>query len=235
MTVLRTLMMLVLLAVPFRAYAVTDAAVIDGFNKTVFDSEYAGFTLGRSYVRKFTGPVRVYVRSTASAAKRARTQRFVRSLNQLIGGINVRVVNSEKKANFVVHLVRRREYASTVRNRVFKRRGVPVRGLCMVRSKFTREGITRSDAVIVLDEGEKLFKRCMTEEILQGLGPLNDDKSLSQSMFNDRTRFTTFRRFDRLILNMLYDRRIKPGMSRGEAKALLPNVLRRVRRRLARR
>ena len=235
MTILRTLMVFILMAVPFRAYAVTDAAIIDGFNKTVFDSEYAGFTLGRSYVRKFTGTVRIYVRSTVGVAKQAQVQRFARSLNGLIRGLRVRIVTNEKRANFVVHLVRRREYADTVRYRVFKRRGVPVRGLCMVRSNFTRDGITRSDAVIVGDEGQKLFKRCMTEEILQGLGPLNDDKSLTQSMFNDRTRFTTFRRFDRLILNMLYDRRIKPGMSRREANVLLPSVLRRVRRRLARR
>ena len=38
----------------------------------------------------------------------------------------------------------------------------------MVRSIYSRSGIKRSDAVIVADQGDSQFKRCMIEEILQG-------------------------------------------------------------------
>ena len=86
--------------------------------------------------------------------------------------------------------------------------------------------------MIVADEGEALFKRCMTEEVLQGLGPLNDDRSLNASMFNDATSFTSFRRFDRILLNMLYDRRIEIGASPKTVAPLLPQVVRDVKRRL---
>jgi hypothetical protein len=80
--------------------------------------------------------------------------------------------------------------------------------------------------VIVADEGEALFDRCKVEEILQGLGPLNEHPSLRESMFNDRTRHTQFTAFDRLILNMLYDRRIRNGATLEEVQKILPEVLR---------
>ena len=103
----------------------------------------------------------------------------------------------------------------------------------MVRSIFTRAGISRSDAVIVSDEGESLFRRCMTEEILQGLGPLNDDRSLSLSMFNDTSHFTNFRRFDRYILNMLYDPRVQNGASKKATQPVLASAYRRARLRIS--
>ena len=83
----------------------------------------------------------------------------------------------------------------------------PASGIVRVLSR--RSGILRSDAVIVSDQGHSLFQRCMIEEILQGLGPVNDDKSLVHSVFNDETSFDYFTQFDRLILNMLYSPDLK--------------------------
>ncbi|MDN3718295.1 DUF2927 domain-containing protein [Roseibium salinum] len=93
-------------------------------------------------------------------------------------------------------------------------------------------GIKRSSAVIVSDEGEFLFKRCLVEEVLQGLGPMNDDESLTHSVFNDSSRHSRFTVFDQLILNMLYDPRIKPGMSIEQVKPILPLVVRDARNRV---
>lgn len=216
------------------ARASSNAELIDGFNKTVFGSEYSSL-LSQSYIRKFDGTVRFYVNSKAGPRARSNVQRFIRRLGGLIYGLRVKIVARKRDANFIVHVVNRRAYASTVRNEVYRSSSAQVRGRCMVRSVFTRNGISRSDAVIVADEGSALFSRCMTEEILQGLGPLNDDRSLSASMFNDTSRFTSFRRFDRIILNMLYDRNIRIGMSKAEVQPLLPSVLRRVRKRIEQR
>jgi hypothetical protein len=65
----------------------------------------------------------------------------------------------------------------------------------------------------------------MIEEILQGLGPLNDNNSLPESIFNDDSNHTSFTSFDRLILNMLYDKRIKNGARQRTVNKILPNVL----------
>jgi len=55
---------------------------------------------------------------------------------------------------------------------------------------------------------------------------MNDDQSLSHSVFNDTSRHSRFTVFDQIILNMLYDPRIKPGMSSKQIETLLPIVAR---------
>ncbi|MDD9910451.1 MAG: DUF2927 domain-containing protein [Ahrensia sp.] len=217
------------------AHAVhSDSSLIDGFEKTVFGSEYSGFVLSSQYVRKFQQPVRFHVKANGFGKRKADVTRFLRRLSGLIKGLDVEIVSDAAKANFVVHIVRRRDYGRTVRDEVFSGRDVTIRGRCMVRAVFSRRGISRSDAVIVADEGDALFQRCMVEEILQGLGPLNDDRSLKASMFNDATNFTSFRRFDRILLNMLYDPRIRAGASKRAVVPLLPEVVRDVKRRIYR-
>ncbi|MEL7229235.1 MAG: DUF2927 domain-containing protein [Pseudomonadota bacterium] len=213
----------------------SDAQLIDGFNRTVFGSEYATILqrtglVGANYVRKFAEPVRFYIKNGHTAVSERKVRAFITSLNGYIEGLDADIVALPSRANFTVHIVRRRDYARTVRRDVFGRSNAPVRGRCMVRAVFSRAGIARSDAVIVADEGADLFSRCMAEEILQGLGPLNDDRTLKHSIFNDESRFTDFRRFDRLILNMLYDPALPPGLPQADAARRLPAVLQRVRR-----
>lgn len=223
---------LLMQASPTHAYS--ESSLIDGFEKTVFGSEYSGILPSRNYIRKFDGPVRFHIRAGGFDRRKQRVTRFLRSLDRLIAGLKVKIVSREEDANFVVHIVRRKDYARTVSEKVYNGRPATVRGRCMVRAVYSRRGISRSDAVIVADEGEALFKRCMTEEILQGLGPLNDDRSLKASMFNDTTGYTSFRRFDRILLNMLYDKRIEIGASPKVVAPLLPLVVRDVKRRISR-
>lgn len=212
-------------ACPRPALSASDAEVIRGFNLTVFGAEYAPAGFQSDYVRKFGGPVRFYIHNLSSRNKAAEVRGFILSLNRSIRGLTTRIVSSPGEANFNVYIVDRKDYAATVREKVYRRADAGAPGKCLVRSVFSQSGIRRSDAVIVADEGDNLFDRCKAEEILQGLGPLNEHPSLGESMFNDRTHHTTFTRFDRLILNMLYDRRIANGASKESVQALLPAVL----------
>lgn len=211
--------------------AASDAEVIRGFNLTAFGAEYAGFGRQSDYIRKFSRPVRFHVHNMSSRNRSQAVQRFILSLNRSIRGLQTSVVSRPEQANFHVYVVDRKDYADVVRREIYRRPTAPVRGKCLVRSSFSRRGISRSDAVIVSDEGEAIFRRCMAEEILQGLGPLNEDGSLVESMFNDASRHTRFTRFDRLILNMLYDERIRNGASRESVQPLLPVILRDAKRR----
>ncbi len=212
--------------------AFSDRSVIHGFNKTVFGSEFASGGGQSHYIRKFRKPVKFYIHNRSRKNRRRAARRFILSLNRSVRGLRTQVVTNPDRANFHLYIVDRRDYNDTVRNIVYRNSSARVRGRCMVRSVFTRFGISRSDAVIVSNEGEKLFRRCLTEEVLQGLGPLNEDTSLKASMFNDRSRHTRFTRFDRYILNMLYDKRLKSGDSQKSVQSLLPVVLRDVKRRI---
>lgn len=214
------------------ARAATDAEIINGFNLTVFGAEYSPFGYQSNYIRKYQGTVRFYIDNMASRDRRREISSFVLSLNQSIGNLKTEIVSSPQRANFHVYVVDRRDYTRIVREKVYRRASAQTPGKCLVRSVFSRSGIKRSDAVIVSDQGESLFDRCKAEEILQGLGPLNEHPSLRESMFNDNTRHTRFTEFDRIILNMLYDRRIDVGATRESVQNLLPEILRDVKRRV---
>jgi hypothetical protein len=70
--------------------------------------------------------------------------------------------------------------------------------------------------------------------VLQALGPINDDRSLPWTMFNDDVQMGFFDVYDQYPLNILYDPRIGPGMTKQEVAALLPEVLPAVRAQLSR-
>jgi len=217
------------------ALAYSDAELIDGFNRTVFGAEYAGSGFGNSYLRKFVKKVRFFIEPGGSSDQRSDVKKFIGSLPRLIENLDAELVTNRNNANFIIHLVHRRDYVKTARTKIFRRKNASVFGRCMVRSVFSRGRISKSDALIVIDEGKELFSRCMTEEILQGLGPLKDDPSLKHSMFNDTSKFTSFRRFDRLLLNILYDKRIRPGASQSRVQNILPVVTRSVQKRISER
>src|SRR5262249_22319890 len=94
--------------------------------------------------------------------------------------------------------------------------------------------IVHSDVLLVVDAGEFIFTDCAYEEVLQALGPINDDASVPWSMFNDEVQLGFFGLYDQYLLNILYHPRIRPGMTREEAAAALTDILPQVRAFVAR-
>ncbi len=221
------------LSVPASAQDEADMAVLNGFMKTVFGVEYHANTAAANRVKKYTKPVRVYIDNRSKIDRRKAAAAFVDSLRSRIGGLDIRRVSSPNAANYIIHIVDNNEYHSFTRALV----GGSAAGLagsqCLARL-VTGPGtaIQRSDAVVVSDLGEGLFKRCLIEETLQGLGPANDNAGLGESVFNDYSAITRFTTFDRTIMNMLYHPRIRAGMTPDQVRPLLPGVLADVKRRL---
>ena len=212
--------------------AFTDAQLAKGFEKTVFGAEYSSFGWQSNLVKKYTKPVRIYIDNRSRIDRTAEVRRFVRSLPRSIRGLDVRIVGSPARANYRIYVVDKAKYKETVRRDVYGKPAMRVPGRCLVRVVSGPDGIQRSDAVIVADDGEFLFRRCLVEEVLQGLGPLNDDPGLPDSVFNDTSRHVSFTKHDRYILNMLYNPKIKAGMSERDVRNVLPAVIRDARRQL---
>lgn len=216
------------------AFALSDKEIISGFNLTVFGSEITPFAFQARYIRKFNDEVRFRIHNFSTKDRSREVANFINSLEKDISGLQVRIIDEGESANFDIYIVNRSDYKKTVRAKVEKNNTARVPGKCLVKSRFTRKNILRSDAVIVSDEGEALFKRCLIEEVLQGLGPLNESTSLDKSVFNDTSKHTKFTMFDRIILNMLYDERIKNGASKRTVSKILKEVLADTRKRLGR-
>lgn len=206
--------------------------LLDGFHKTVFGLEYRAWSWRPYLVKKFTVPVRFYVHNLSKVNRKPTVHSFIRNIDRKVHGLTTGLASGPDSANFQIYVVDRSQYRDVVRRDIYKNPNSDAPGRCLVRVVSGRRGIKKSAAVIVSDEGEFLFRRCLVEEILQGLGPMNDHEDLTHSVFNDRSRHSRFTVFDQIILNMLYDERIKPGMSTKQADAVLPLVVRDAKRRV---
>ncbi|MAA96807.1 MAG: hypothetical protein CMN87_13995 [Stappia sp.] len=211
------------------SYTFSTEELIDGFMKTVFGLEYRSWSWQPYLVKKYVGPVRFHVHNLARKNRKPMVYRFIETLGSSVRGLSTAIVANPAEANFHVYVVDRDQYTDVVRRSIYKDSRADAPGRCMVRVVSDSSGISQSAAVIVSDEGDFLFRRCMVEEILQGLGPMNDDPSLSHSVFNDKSRHSRFTSFDRMLLNMLYDSRIKPGMRPDVVRPMLPSIVRTVR------
>jgi hypothetical protein len=217
-------LLLLLPASPGRAF--TAAELLAGFNRTVFGAEYGGWGRQGQTVKKFSGPVRFHIDDRSQSRRGGEVAAFAQSLPGVIRGLRASLVSRPEAANFRVFVIDRADYQRVVTGELYGgATSGSAPGKCLVRVISGPTGITRSDAVIVADRGEFLFRRCMVEEILQGLGPVNDSRGLRESVFNDASRHAAFTAFDRLLLNMLYHPAIRAGMSRRQAEQVLPAVL----------
>ncbi|MEM7694855.1 MAG: DUF2927 domain-containing protein [Pseudomonadota bacterium] len=198
-------------------------AVKSGFFRTVFGLEY-GAHADAHRVKRFVGPVRFHVSDRSGFSRGAAAEAFVRALPKRIHFLRAGLVAQPAEANFRLIIVRRADFAGVV-ERELKADALAMNARCLVGVVTDRGRIVQSVAVIIGDD-DYLFERCLVEETLQGLGPMNDDPSLYASVFNDTSRHTTFTAFDAALLNVLYHPAIAPGMSRIEAARALPAALR---------
>lgn len=77
---------------------------------------------------------------------------------------------------------------------------------------------TRAVALIRAEHPELVRLSCVHEELAQGLGLPNDSPEARPSIFNDDDEFALLTNHDELLLKMLYDPRLKPGMTAAEAR-----------------
>ncbi len=70
-----------------------------------------------------------------------------------------------------------------------------------------------------------LRESCAHEEFAQALGPGNDFVGARPSVFNDDQEFALLTAHDEALLRVLYDPRLKPGMSREEGMPLARRVI----------
>jgi hypothetical protein len=207
----------------------TDAEIADGFFKIAFGAELS-VAGGVDRIRKYDGPVRVFVDSRAKPDRRRQVAEVIADIRARIEHLDIAVTDDRRAANVAVTLVRDRDLEPTIRGFYGRDRARQIqRSLepqCL--SGFRKDEqfrIVHSDVIIVVDAGDFVFYDCVYEELLQALGPINDDPSVPWSMFNDNVQMGFFGLYDQHLLNILYDPRIRPGMTREEVRELLPQVL----------
>jgi hypothetical protein len=210
--------------------AFSDAEITDGFFKVAFGAELEvnGST---SQIRKFEKPVRVFVDDRAGSRRRAEIAAVVADIAAHVDHLDLKMTDDRRAANVVVTLVRDQDaLRRTLRSYYGRARAAQIEQRLMPEclSGFGEDAnhrIERAEVILSVNSGDFRFLDCAYEEILQALGPINDDRSVPWTMFNDEVQMGYFDVYDQYLLNILYDPRVRPGMTKQELSAVLPDVL----------
>src|SRR5579871_3791801 len=207
----------------------TNEEIKDGFFKIAFQAELqVGARSDR--VRKFEEPVRIFIDSRARPDRSAEIATVVADIRRRIDHLDIAVTEDREAANFVVSLVSDRDVATTIRARYGASRANRIEKALTPQclsgiGKDNQFRIRRAEVILPVDAGDFTFYDCAYEELLQGLGAINDDASVPWTMFNDDVQMGFFDVYDQYLLNILYDPRVRPGMTRNEVSGLMPELL----------
>jgi len=79
-------------------------------------------------------------------------------------------------------------------------------------------------AVIRSEHPDRLRLSCIHEELAQAMGLANDSPAARPSIFNDDEEFALLTSQDEMMLRILYDRRLRPGMTEAEARPIVETI-----------
>ena len=197
-----------------------------------------------AYLRRWDRPVRVGVMTgpsvpaAESARDRANVAGFTRRLARLTGldmqvsdgdDVNFLVLfmNSDERQAFAREVgARFPGFAPAVTNAIGDS---AVDTFCTAYAFSDPADKARYSAVMILIRAEHpplTRLSCVHEEMAQAMGPPNDSPEARPSLFNDDLEFALLTEHDEVLLRMLYDPRLKPGMTAEEARPLLPAIAR---------
>lgn len=198
----------------------------------------------RTHLRRWEGLVRVAVISGASTPTATRTRdlrevtRYTARLAELTGADME--MAPEEDANLLVMFLSRSERAEFAATLPDWYPGIdkavidaflnsPINIFCAAFA-FPIEGrrgvYGRSLILVKSEHGNLMRKSCIHEEMAQAMGLSNDSRKARPSIFNDDEEFALLTAHDEILLQMLYDPRLKAGMFAREVLPLLPDIAR---------
>lgn len=209
-------------------------------------SEIGGAIVAReqsSTLRRWDSPVRIGVRFGASVpdAERTRDSATINALAtrlNTVSGHPIQVTDQDPNLEvFVVSESERRALAPDLKNAIpgisdpviRQITGLPDSIFCIVVafSDQRMPSVYLKAVAVVRAELPPLMRRsCYHEEITQGLGLANDSPQARPSLFNDDKEFALLTAQDEFMLKILYDPRLKPGMTLPEAEPIAQQIAR---------
>lgn len=225
---------------------ITDRMLAANFLRIAMYEEYdraLGGTVAREASTRLTrwgGPLRVGLRFGASVPQDKRasdTARIGSYLNRLAGltGLSIRLADANP--NFIIQIAsvdERRALGPSLLAALPELTASQVSGVtnldrstyCLVWTQSdTATGLYERAFVFIPSEHPDLMRlACMHEEIAQGLGLPNDSPLARPSIFNDDEEFALLTSQDELMLRMLYNPGLRPGMAETQARPIVEQL-----------
>lgn len=216
--------------------------LIRNFERLAFFDEYErgqGLRTARNtpgQLRRWETPVRLTVEFGASVpkAQRAKDRAVIDRYAARLARVTGHPISTGPTGNFHVMVLSEDDRAAAIPrikalvpninpNSLNIIRSIPRSIHCLVIafSDSRDDHVYRKAIAIVRAEHPDLLRRsCVHEEVAQGLGLANDSPQARPSIFNDDDEFALLTTHDELLLKMLYDPRLRPGMTPEEARPI---------------
>lgn len=208
----------------------TPDALVDAFVELALKSEYSRRD---NPVRKWSTPIRYHIvhRVGEQAIHEQLVRTHLRHLAQLTG-LSIEAAESAATANFLVVLTNDARIEGDVlafagADKDGRREQFFRDSMCLASFRADRTGnIQRAVGVIPVDRarGKGELVACIAEELTHMVGLSNDTDRPLPSIFNHGTVRSFLSGLDVLMLKMLYDPRVKPGMKEAAARPLLRRI-----------
>jgi hypothetical protein len=180
------------------------------FEAVAFSSEFGGAHRGGRLIR-WQGPIVVRISGRNSAAYRPEVEVQLAELRRL-SGLAIELPEfptTERPANFEI------EFSRSRGGTTFDP-GAPCRTLI-----YDRNFVIQRVTVFITPEPNPLRRHCIAEELTQALGLANDSPVITDSIFNDNSRRQRIAPWDAMMVRILYDSRLSPGMAKPQALPLV--------------
>ena len=207
----------------------TAAELTRGFLALAFGSDLRIGARPRG-IRRFDHPIVVRVIHGGSVDRVAAMRAIVEDYARQVPALGLSLANSTQTHDIEVRLIDEKDFKSALEaafgvkvTRDFVARTDPQ---CMTSVKSTADGdIVRSVSFIIVDKGDEVFFDCAYHELLHAFGLSNHDQRNPFTTLNQRRMVGYLTVYDRALLTLLYDRRVTPGMTAAQARAVLPEAI----------
>ncbi|MEM1383733.1 MAG: DUF2927 domain-containing protein [Pseudomonadota bacterium] len=227
----------------------TNADLVRNFDRIAFGLEAQFETPGGDHdlIRRWDGPVRWRIDRVSKPVEVETRLRAGQTFARLARatGIEIEATEDGSDTNFAILLLAPEDYSPLAAR--FSEMGLeklaawargfrsyaasPCVGVFIPAPDKAGEGSNARGRIayvlVLIREGlaEDLFLACLEEELSQGMGLPNDHNEARPSIFNDLQEFAFLTEHDEFLLRILYHPRLRPGMPRDEAMALVPGIV----------
>ena len=209
--------------------AFTAAELERGFMALAFGSDLRIGARPRG-IRRFDHPIRAVVMGGGSVDRSARMRDVIAEYASTVPSLRLSPANAGD-ADIEVRLIDEKDFngalVAAFGPKIAKDFIARTDPQCMTSVKSNAAGdIVRSVSFIIVDKGDDVFLDCAYHELLHAFGLSNHDQRNVWTTLNQNRMVGYLTVYDRDLLTILYDRRVKPGMSPAAARRVLPKVIR---------
>jgi hypothetical protein len=181
-------------------------------------------------IRRFDHPIRAAVIPGGSVDRAARMRDVIAEYARKVPSLHLGASDSGD-ADIEVRLIDEKDFDGALTAafgaRIAKAFIARTDPQCMTSVKSNAAGdIVRSVSFIIVDKGDDVFLDCAYHELLHAFGLSNHDQRNVWTTLNQNRMVGYLTVYDRDLLTILYDPRLKPGMAPAAARRRLPAVIR---------